>query len=232
MFTTYLSINTLRMSTLYMSLLLCVVRCIHAFHSPLGARTLSMCSGAGIAGKSPSYLQLDSGLRISRIITVTTESFDVMLKLSRAKSRSEIMHTCFIRHKRKCVVSECQQLPVVFGVINNEWSYWPRPDAHVRTNSGTYASTLWVIDSEFFDVVHIEVGSWLLASMPGKCASHLSTIFSRTISRAGGETQSVPLVRLGFAPIQLLHTQCGLMWVMTLVELQQCDEWGNPTKRY
>ena len=243
------------MSLHCIALLLCVVPCINAFHihplvnihhkqSTVGrvtqsSQTLSMCRGASVAGsysndepdEPPIYLELDHGVRISRILTASTDSFDVMQKLSRAKSRSDIMQIALIRHKRKCILLEHQQIPVRSGAVHPGWSYEHRIGSNMRTNAGTRSSTLWTIDEESFHSFEIEVGSWLLASMQVKDENHLSTLFSRTISRVYTDSQPVSLVRPGFACIRLVHTPNGLQWVVTFIEIEHCDELGSPNKR-
>jgi len=197
----------------------------------LGRRLKEEVRDRVVTNASPTYLDLDSGLRISRILTVSTDSFDVMSKLSRATSRPEIMHIALIRHKRKCVLMEYQQLPVVFGAVYNGWSYGHRPGSHMRTNSGTRSSNLWVIDDESFNIFEVEVGSWLLASILAKGDSRMSTLFSRTISRVYTDAQVVNLVRPGVATTKLVHTPDGLQWIITFIELEHCDELGIPKRR-
>ena len=243
----------------YIALLLwlCIVHCTNAFHMhPLvnvhrsstvrratqSPQTLSMCCGVTVAGKDDfrrnavaydqlSYLKLDSGMRISRILTASTDSFDVMQKLSRAKTRSDIMQIALIRHKRKCILLEYQQIPATFDAVYSGWSYEHRSGSNIRTNSGTRSSMLWAIDEESFRPFAVEVGSWLLASIQGKDANHLSALFSRTISRVNTDAQPVSLVRPGFACIRLIHTESGPQWIVTFIEIEYCDELGVPNKR-
>ena len=176
----------------------------------------------------PVYLQLDSGVRIARIVTATTTSFDAMLKLGRATSRTEIMKTCLLRHRKSCVISEHQNLPSRCDEVQHRgWRYGHTPGSSVRTNSGTPSSSLWVVDMDVHNPFHLMVGSWLLASLHGKDANRLSVLFTRTISRALPEPQAISLVRPGFLPPTLVHTASGLLWIVVFIELQDCTELGG-----
>jgi hypothetical protein len=177
----------------------------------------------------PVYLQLDSGIRVSKIITATTTSFDAMLKIGRATSRMDIMKTCLIRHKRTCVLSEHQTLPAGRDGAQHRrgWSYEHRTGSSVRTTSGSPASVLWVVDMDP-QSFQVSVGSWLLASVAtGTDNNRLSGLFTRTISRALPEPQAISLVRPGFLPPTLVHTASGLQWIVVFIELQDCTELGG-----
>lgn len=186
-----------------------------------------------ITDARPTYLDLDNGVRISRIIAVSTHSFDAMIKLGKAKSRAEIMHTALIRYKRKCILREHQTLPIVVDEVRQGWIYEHRHGAHVRTNSGTRTSELWALDEESCHEFHVEVGSWLLASIQFQDANRVSALFSRNISRVSG-AQVVNLVRPGFvSDVKLIHTpDDGLQWRFTFLEMDRCDELGNNVKRH
>jgi hypothetical protein len=242
------------MSLQCIALLLCVVDCINAFHvhQPLvnvhhkmsmvgrvtqSSQTPSMCRGVGEVRYEPDdpdkpsiYLNLDCGVRISRIMVASTDSFDVMQKICHAKSRTDIMQITLLRHRRKCMLLEYQQIPVGSDDdMYTGWSYEHRPGSVMRSTSGTPSSTLWVIDWESFPEFEVQVGSWLLASVQVKDDKHISTLFSRTISRYT-DAQPISLVRPGFAYIPLLHTPEGPRWVATFVELDNFDELGAPAK--
>jgi hypothetical protein len=185
-----------------------------------------------IKQERPTYPDLTSGVRISRIISVSTHSFDAMLKLARAKSRPEIMHTALIRHKRKCIMRDHQHIPLEFGDVYQGWSHEPRNGSPMRTNAGTRSSELWAVDGESFHHFEVEVGSWLLASMPGKDPNHVSALFSRNISRVQTDAQPVNLVRPGFSTVKLVQTpEDGVQWVLTFLELVNSDELGIPKKQ-
>jgi hypothetical protein len=185
----------------------------------------------------PTYLRLQNGERISRIITVDTHDFDVMMKLGRARTLAKLLHIALIRHKRKCALFEHQGLPVVPNwdvLCTQPWGYEPRHGSHMYTNSGTHSSTLWGVDAESFNHFEVEVGSWKLASLYGNDDTHISAIFSRTISRVDTGAQAVSLVRpgcFGSANVKLVRTSDGLRWILTFIETEDCDELGAPTKR-
>ena len=174
---------------------------------------------------------LSSGVRISCIISVSTDKFDAMMKLSRAKTRSEIMSIALIRHKQNCLLLEHNQLPLLSGVVYDGWKFESRHDAVMRTRSGTPASNLWLVDDETYEDVEIEVGSWLLASFTGENANKMSALFSRTASRSHKDAQAVGLMRPGVGSIRLVQTPEILQWIATYVELEYCDELGFPMKR-
>jgi hypothetical protein len=244
------------MSLQCIALLLYVVDCINAFHihhplvnvhhkmSTVGRVTQSsqppsMCRGVGVVKYEPDepdepdkpsiYLDLDSGVRISRIMVASTDSFDVMQKLCHAKSRTDIMQIALLRYRRKCALLEYQQIPVGSGDVYTGWSYEHRPGSVMRSNPDTPSSTLWVVDETLFPEFEVQVGSWLLASVQVKDDKHLSTLFSRTISRYT-DAQPISLVRPGFAHIPLVHTPEGPQWVATFIELGNFDELGAPAK--
>jgi hypothetical protein len=199
--------------------------------------TLPVCCDKNPPATKPTYLRLHSGQRISRIITVDTDNFDVMMKLGRAKCLSTLLHIALVRHKRKCLLLEHQRLPVVPDcdmLCGQRWRYQPMHGSNMNTNSGSLSSTLWGVDVESFNHFEVEVGSWKLASLRGQDDNHISAIFSRTISRVDTDAQAVSLVRPGCfecANVQLVRTSNGLRWVFTFIETEHCDELGAPTKR-
>jgi hypothetical protein len=72
----------------------------------------------------------------------------------------------------------------------------------------------------------IVVGSWLLASFPGKDENHRSVLFSPSVSRIVTSAVPLSLVSPGFSVAPLLHTEDGLQWVLTFIELTDSDEFG------
>jgi hypothetical protein len=241
------------MSLHRIALIIYVFRCINAFHihSPIvhvhnrmstcgrvtqSSQPPSMCRGVGVVNDEPDdpdkpsiFLDLDCGVRISRIMEASTDSFDVMQKLCRAKGRTDIMRIALLRHRRKCMLVEYDRISE--GSDDNMytgWSYEHRPGSAIRSTSGTSSSTLWVIDERSFHRGEVRVGSWLLASVH-KDQNHLSALFSRTMSRTD-EARPVSLVMPGFAYIPLVHTPEGPRWVATFVELGNFDELGTPVK--
>jgi hypothetical protein len=176
-------------------------------------------------------LNLDCGVRVSRIITVSTDKFDAMLKLSRAKSRSEIMKIALVRHKRNCLLLEHQQLPLLSGSVHEGWRFEATRMSVMQTQSGTHTSDLWLVGHESSHAFETEVGSWLLASITGKDDKHMSAIFSKTMRRCHKDAQTVVLVRPGFGSIALVQTPESIHWMATYIELEFCDELGMPTKK-
>jgi hypothetical protein len=179
----------------------------------------------------PTYMPLDSGLRISRILTASTDNFDVMLKLGRAKSLADIMQIALIRNRKKCLLMEYQRLPMVSGVICNGWNREYELGSPIHTKPRRPSSALWVVDEESFQPFQVEIGSWLLASINGKDTNHMSTLFSRDSSRLHTDAQSVSVVRPGYTTVKLVHVHGMLQWVLTLIELENCDELGFPIGR-
>jgi hypothetical protein len=200
--------------------------------APMGAvvhTPLHLAMGTVFSDENkPIYLQLDTGVRIARIVTATTTSFDAMLKLGRATSRTEIMKICLIRYRKTCVISEQQTLPIGHDEVQHPgWRYGHRPGSNVLTNSGTSSSSLWVVDMDP-QSVQVSVGSWLLASMTGGTNSNrLSALFTHTSSRALPDPRSISLIRPGFSPPRLVKTDTGLQWVVVLIEMQNCTELGT-----
>lgn len=176
---------------------------------------------------SPKLLPLDRGMRISRIVTANTTSFDAMMKLGRATSRVEIMKICLFRHKRTCVLREIQRLPVGLGSDHMGWRHRYGQGSHTHRNTGSQQSILWAIDSKLAGSFEVELGSWLLSSVSGKDENHLSTLFTRTICRVHPDAQAVSLVRPGFACMEARYSPGVVMWTVTFIELQLCDELGG-----
>jgi hypothetical protein len=224
-------------------LLLCIIQHINAMQlyttmniprcmTIRSSRTGLICSAASAPQehpKNPRYLKLDTGMRISRIVTVTTTSFNAMLKLRVATTRREIMKICLVRHRKTCKLSEHINLPTSVTGTHSGWAYLPRQHSSMYANAGTPSAVLWVV--EWFNIPHISVGSWILASLPTEDPNHLTALFSHSISRVCPEPQAVSLIRPGFAITDLVHTEDGLHWIMTFIELQHCDELGCPVKR-
>jgi hypothetical protein len=235
------------MATFCIFLLACVLNCINAFnaYTPMNlvrtgrviGRTLPVSSvrmHRGISEDTDAtrcYLPLNSGMRVSRIVTASTNSYNAMLKLGSATSRLEIMKICMIRHKRTCVLTEHRRIPMTFGDLYRGWSYAPRSGSPVHANSGTSSSVLWVADIEKLETCQLELGSWLLATVPGNDDNHFNTLFSPSISQVHEAAQPILLSRPGFAQPKLVHTHLGLEWIIIFVELQQCDELGVPVSR-
>jgi hypothetical protein len=175
---------------------------------------------------------LSSGVRISRIISVSTDKFDAMMKLSRAKTRSEIMSIALIRHKKNCLILDHQQLPFLSGDVYDGWGFEPRRDSFMRTRSGTPASSLWIIDDESNEDIEVKVGSWLLASLTyQETPERMSALFSRDANRSHKGAQAVALTQPGAGAIRLVQTPESLQWIATYIELEYCDELGMPMKR-
>lgn len=203
---------------------------------------LSMCTGAHVprdphnretlAHKPPLFLQLDTGMRISRIITVSTNSYTAMLKISRTVSRREIMKICLFRHKRTCWLTEHNEIPASSHEPCTGWRYGHRQGAPVHANSGTPSSVLWIVGEDPFCKIRVMVGSWLLAIMNTEDPNQFTSLFSPSISRASLEAQPITLVRPGFADPDLVHLNGDLRWVWVFIELCQCDELGAPINRY
>jgi hypothetical protein len=178
------------------------------------------------SNENPSYLHLDNGMRISRIITAKTTSFDAKLKLGLAKTRLEIMKICLVRHKKTCVLSEHTHIPI--RGTRRGWAHHHRHGSPMLTNSGTPAD-IWVVALN--DATQLSIGSWLLATMP-VTEHHNTALFSRTISRAYTDAQPVSLIRPGFSNADLVYgTEDDPHWLMTYVELQHSNELGIPTRR-
>jgi hypothetical protein len=225
-------------------LLMCGV-CVYTFHihplKPLSniqphLRSASSSTGLrcnamdGFSTKRSCYLPLDRGMRISRIITVSTSSYDAMLKLKLARSRLEIMKT-WVRHRRTSMISDHQQLPLLDDGTHIGWSFHPRHGSPIRSCSGIPNSVLWATDVHTCDTSQVSVGSWIMATMSLSDSNHISSLCTTTSSRICTTFQPVALIRPGFATPDLVCTPSGPLFVITFIELQNCDELGIPTRR-
>ena len=178
-----------------------------------------------------TYLPLDTGMRISRILVASTTNFDVMMKLGHAKSLTSIMHIALIRHRQQCKLMEYDRLPSTSAQVCNGWSYEAQVGSPMRRKSRTPVSALWVIEEESFQSFEVEIGSWLLASFKGNDSNRMSALFSRDSSRVHRDAQAVSLVRPGFSTVKLLYVDGMIQWVMTFIEIENRDELGIPIGR-
>jgi hypothetical protein len=178
------------------------------------------------------YLSLDSGMRITRIVTANTLNADAMMKLSKATSRAQIMTICMIDYKSTCVLTEHDQLPMAENGGHSGWSFEQIQGSAVRANSGVPGSVLWVADLQRTENCRVSVGSWLLGAMPLNTDDRLATLFTHTVSRMCEDPQAVVLVRPGFAWPVLVSGHSHLPeWSITFIEMQKIDELGVPTSR-
>jgi hypothetical protein len=178
------------------------------------------------------YLSLDRGMRITRIVTANTFSAEAAQKLSKAKSREEILQICVKQHPNQCVLVERMGIPSsTMGDVKMGWGFQQAHGSTMRAKSGVPGSILWVADLQRSDDCHIKVGSWLLGSIPLNIENKLSALFTQSASRVCTQPQAVVLVRPGFAWPTLLQ-KAGTEWSITYLEMQDSDELGVPTKRY
>ena len=170
-------------------------------------------------------------MRISRIITVSTTSYDAMLKLGLARSRLEIMKICLVRHKSTSVLYDNEQLPLSADGRHMGWSFEPRHGSPIHASSGVPGSVLWVTDVHSCNTVQVTVGSWLMGAVHSPDGSHISSLFTPTSSRLGTDAQVVTLIRPGLSHPTLVCTPYGPRFFITFIELQNCDELGVPNRR-
>lgn len=238
------------MSLLYRILLLCVVslnalqlqsppnlpRVLHTRVRTMAIRdiiSVRCCDVVPVPKCAPTdniYLELDSGMRISRIVRVSTTSYDAMLKLGLAKSRLEIMKICLVRHKKTTVLSEHHQLPMSVDGIHAGWRFEQRHGSPIRACSGTPGSVLWVADLHSNEC-ELSVGSWLVGTVSLHGKNQITAFFTKSISRRGEGLQQIELIRPHFSRPVLVREDAGLQWVITFIELQHCDELGLATRR-
>jgi hypothetical protein len=178
------------------------------------------------------YLSLDRGMRITRIVTANTFSAMVAQKLSKAKSREDILQICVRQHPDVCVLVERMGLPTTFDEVKTGWGFEQAYGSPVRAKSGVPGSILWVADLQRSGDCHITVGSWLLGSMPLNTEGKIASLFTQSASRVCTQPQPVVLVRPGFAWPTLLQRSQHTEWSITFLEMQDTDELGVPTRRY
>jgi hypothetical protein len=191
------------------------------------------CSDAGVAGPMRAngvYLKQDSGMRISRIVTASTSSYDAMVKLGRATSRAEIMKICLLRHKRTSLLFEQQELPAQQHRVQGGWAFEQMPDSSISACSGLPGSVLWATDAASSYTKQIEVGSWLLSMVYAHDCNHYTALFSPSTSRVFEHAQPITLVRPGVTTPPIVDTAYGPMWTIMFIELQCCDELGFPKR--
>jgi hypothetical protein len=176
------------------------------------------------------YLTLDRGMRITRIVTVTSSSDDAITRLKNAKTREDVMIICEREYDDVCILTEHMQIPTSTGSSHSGWSFEQQYGSSVRASSGVPGSVLWVADIPQ-DNCHIEVGSWLLASIPLNTDTSISALFSSSVSQMCDSPQAVVLVRPGFAWPKLVRSNHHIEWSITFIELQELDELGVSWKR-
>ncbi|KAJ1464751.1 hypothetical protein T484DRAFT_1757872 [Baffinella frigidus] len=176
------------------------------------------------------YISLDRGMRITRIVTANTFSATAAQKLSKAKSREEILQICVKQHPNECILVERMGLPSTVGDVKMGWSFEQAYGSPMRAQSGVPGSILWVADLQRSGECHIKVGSWLLGSIPLNIENKLSTLFTQSASRVCTQPQAVVLVRPGFAWPTLLH-KADTEWSITFLEMQDSNELGVPVDR-
>ena len=189
-----------------------------------------MCSSLPSSNPKTNYLKLKSGMQISRIVTVTTTRYDVILKLCQAVTRNEIMKTCLVRHKRTCTIFEHQKLPISCERIHTGWSFEQRDGSSIKACSGIPGSVLWVTDVHSCNTSQVQVGSWLMSKLDIPSRKGMSSLFTQTDSRIGSSFQSMTLIRPGFAKPDVVSTPYGPHFVITFIEIQNCDELGIATR--
>ena len=171
------------------------------------------------------------GLRISRITSVHTSSFDAMEKIGKATSRLEIMKIALFKHKSTCQFHEMGRLPSVFpekwepknftaSVLLDRQSQQPLRRKQPQ-------SVLWAIDITMAREFQVEVGSWLLCSYT-KDENHMNSLFSRTkFKDVLKDVQALSLVSPGQVTMEAVHSYGPMMWKADFIELQFCDELGR-----
>jgi hypothetical protein len=175
------------------------------------------------------FLSLDRGMRITRIVTVTTFSDEAIIKMRNAKTREDVLIICR-KYKNECILIEHMTLPSSMDMGNSGWAFEQQQGSPVRAKSGVPGSVLWTADIST-DECHISVGSWLLGSIPLNTGDGLGALFSRSVSQICGAPQAVVLVRPGFAWPRLVRVKNKIEWSLTFIELQDIDELGVPVRR-
>jgi hypothetical protein len=176
------------------------------------------------------FLSLDRGMRVTRIVTVTTVSDAAIKVLRMAKTRAEVMIICRQTYAESCVLTEHMQLPATIDSEHHGWGYEQKKGSSVRANSGVPGSVLWTADISKEDC-HLSVGSWLLGSVSLENENGVQALFSRSISQACAAPQGMVLIKPGFAWPQLIRGTNSMEWSMTFIELQNIDELGVPVRR-
>ena len=198
--------------------------------SAVSIRDRLRCSALDTPITETNDMKLQSGMRISRIITATTTGYDAMLRLGQAKSRNDIMKTCLVRHKRTSTLSEHHQLPMSSDGMHTGWRFEQRAGSPIKASSGAPGSDLWVMDIHSYDTLQVQVGSWLVAKYDFTCRKGIACLFTKTDSRIGNSLQPILLTRPGFANPDLVCTTHGPHFIITYIELQYCNELGTPTR--
>jgi hypothetical protein len=176
------------------------------------------------------FLSLDRGMRVTRIVTVTTFSDKAITKLRLAKTREEVLIICRQDYADSCILTEHMQLPSSMDMGHSGWGFEQQQGSPVRANSGVPGSVLWTADISI-DECHLSVGSWLLGSIPLNTLNGLGALFSRSVSQTCGAPQAVVLIHPGFAWPRLIRGINRVEWSMTFIELQDIDELGVPVRR-
>jgi hypothetical protein len=168
----------------------------------------------------------DAGMRITRIVSVETTSVRVMQLLSVAKTREEIIGVCGLPgHNSQCVVREHQSFPA-----SRSWEGWQRKqrgDSPIKVPSGNVRSTIWVADLKRMGVCEVQLGSWLLATIPMQGSAKMATLFTQTADRLCRSPQAMVLTRPGFAWPTLVSGRNPNTWTITFIELQNINVWGQ-----
>ena len=165
-------------------------------------------------------------MRISRIVTASTSSYDAMVKLGHATSRAEIMKICLLRHKRTSLLFEQQELPAQQNRVQRGSGFEQMNDSSISARSGLPGSVLWATDAASSYTKQIEVGSWLLSMVYAHDCNHYTALFSPSTSRVFEHAQPITLVRPGVVTPHIVDTADGPMWTIIFIELQYCDELG------
>ena len=185
----------------------------------------------GAIPEGHSFLKLDSGQRISRIITVSTSSYEAMLKLGMARTRNEIMKACMVTHKQSSMLTEHPELPLSTDGMHKGWSFEPRAGSPIKACSGVSGSVLWAIDIQTSTTSRVALGSWLMGTVSLTGDDFKSSLFTKSSSRLENDLQPVTLTRPGVAKPELINTEFGPQFILNFIELQHCDELGIPTRR-
>ena len=168
----------------------------------------------------------DAGMRITRIVSAETTSVRAMQLLSVAKTREEIIRVCDLPgHKSQCVVREHQSFPA-----SRSWEGWQRrqlEDSPIKVPSGNIRSVIWVADLKRTGVCQVQLGSWLLATMPMQGSQKMATLFTQTADRLCRSPQAMVLVRPGCAWPMLVSGKSPSTWTITFIELQNINVWGQ-----
>ena len=205
------------------------------------SRTLTNVAGGtrirdSSTNENPKMLRVHNGTRISRIVTATTTSFVAMQKICTATSLLEVQKLCTFRYKTRSKFTDHEVYPTTKqqDVVSDS-------DKQMTKTSRVHDTriskpSLWTVNTlkkdngyTFFGQEpeeEVVVGSWLLASFPGKDQNHRSVLFSPTVSRTVTSAVPLSLVSPGFSVAPLLHTEDGLQWVLTFIELSDSDEFG------